>query len=842
MKTLRQPLLSLLAVLLLATPALANAKKKPKEVPAPDKFTTATKDLALKTGLLNFYVDAKGGKILLEVPASAADEPIEVLYVEGLATGLGSNPIGIDRAQLGRERLVHFKLVGGKLIIEHQNLGFRAISDNPLEVRAVRDSFATSVLWAGPVTATAPDGRSLVDITSFLLADAHNVVATLKRAGQGSFKLDGGRSLIDPEACLAFPDNIELEALLTYSSAEPGMFVQQTSASGDSVTLRQHHSFIRLPDDDYTPRAFDPRGGNFAISYSDYATPLEDPLVKRFIVRHRLEKTDPNAASSTVKEPIVYYVDSGAPPQIQQALLDGARWWADAFTAAGFIDAFKVELMPPDAHPLDVRYNLINWVHRSTRGWSYGGGITDPRTGEMIKGQVSLGSLRVRQDRLIFEGLAGADRSGSGDPDDPVEVALARIRQLSAHEVGHTLGITHNFAASTYQRGSVMDYPAPYITLGDDGELDFSEAYAVGIGEWDKHAVRFAYSQFAPGADEAAELDHILDDGIENGLLFISDADARPDGAAHPLGNLWDNGEEPVAELERLSAVRAHALENFSERSIAVGQPISTLHEALVPIYFLHRFQIRAAAKVVGGLDYSYAVRGDASHAASHLDPEWQRGALNALLDLVEPEALDLPEDVLALLLPRPFGYRGNREMFGSSTSPTFDALGAAATLSKMVSDLVIQPQRLARLVDHHRRDAAQPALEEVLSTVTERIFLSDAGGSARQQELQRTVQSVFLSRMLDIARTDSVPPRVRYAVASELESLRTRLATLDADGAWGGFRDGLAGTIERFETRSESGEVLGAATADAPPGQPIGSGFVDIEQMDDCSWSLDYN
>jgi predicted Zn-dependent protease len=554
-------------------------------------------------------------------------------------------------------------------------------------------------------------------------------------------------------------------------------------------------------------------------------------------VRHRLEKTDPTAARSPVVEPIVYYVDSGAPPQIQQALVEGASWWADAFDAAGFVDAFRVEILPPDAHPLDVRYNVVQWVHRSTRGWSYGGGITDPRTGEMIKGHVSLGSLRVRQDRLIFEGLAGTDKTGSGAADDPVEIALARIRQLSAHEVGHTLGFTHNFAASTYGRASVMDYPAPLITLGSDGRLDFSKAYGVGVGEWDKHTVRYAYSQFS-ATDEAAELEEIIQDAADRQLIFVADADARPDGAAHPYGHLWDNGTDPVAELERLAAVRQTALANFDQTRIATGQPLSLLHETLVPIYLLHRFQIRAAVNVLGGLDYSYAVRGDERAAAELLDPAWQRRALSSLLDRLEPRELDLRDSLLAVLLPRPFGYRGNRELFGGATSPAFDSLGVAATLSDLVVDLLIQPERMARLVDHHRRDAAQPSLEEVLDTVIDRIFERQPSSSEREAELERVGQAVVVARLLELGRSDDLAARVRYRIDAAIGQLAEGLSQSPGDETSRAFRAALRDSISRYQERRESSPVQRIGTPVAPPGQPIGNGSWSLEEASGCSWS----
>ncbi|MCZ6836389.1 MAG: zinc-dependent metalloprotease, partial [Planctomycetota bacterium] len=535
-----------------------------EESSAPPTIAERVKDLQKHEGLLTFYTDTRKGKVLLELPAAQGPRGLlgEYLYIEGLLQGLGSNPVGLDRGKLGPDRLVHFRHVGGRVLIEHINLRYRALSDNQDEQNAVRQSFATSVIWAGEIEIEDPDGRLLIDFTSFLVRDAHNVVTTLKRSGQGSYSLDEKRSVIDLVNCLAFPENLEFEAVLTFAGSEPGRDVRSTTPTPESISLVQHHSLVKLPDSNYRPRKHDPRVGCNAMRFLDYATPLGQPLEQRWINRHRLEKVDPRASQSRVKEPIIYYVDRGAPEAIRNALVEGGNWWAEAFEKAGFTDAYRVEVMPAGAHPLDVRYNMVQWVHRSTRGWSYGGSISDPRTGEIIKGHVSRGSLRVRQDILLFEGLAGVAKTGSGDPDDPVELALARIRQLSAHEIGHTLGFAHNFAASTYDgRASVMDYPAPLIGI-ENGELDFSDVYGVGIGSWDIHTVRYAYSQFKPNADEDEQLAKIVRDGLDAGYRFMSDSDARSLGSAHPLAHLWDNGDDPVEALNLSMRVRRIALDN----------------------------------------------------------------------------------------------------------------------------------------------------------------------------------------------------------------------------------------------------------------------------------------
>ena len=829
----RRAFASLSFLLLAATARAAPAASPPSTT---SSLATRTRGLTRRDGLLVTWLDRKAGKLLLELPRPAGprNECGSFLLLEGIETGLGSNPVGLDRGQAGETRVVTFRRVGGRVLVEQPNLRYRAVSPDSNEVRAVRESFATSVLWAGEVAAETADGRLLVDLTSFLVRDGHGVAATLKSSGQGAFSLDRERSTLDPDACKAFPDNLEFAAVLTFAGDEPGPEVRATAPTPQAVTLVEHQSLVRLPDAGYRPRAWDPRSGSFEVLYADYAQPIAADIDRRWLVRHRLEKVDPAAARSRARKPIVYYVDSGAPEPIRSALVEGASWWAKAFEAAGFIDAFQVKLLPPDVDPLDVRYNVIQWVHRATRGWSYGGGVIDPRTGEMLKGHVTLGSLRIRQDRLIFEGLSGAEKSGTGAPDDPVELSLARIRQLAAHEVGHTLGFNHNFAASTYGgRASVMDYPAPVVGVRADSTLDFSNAYANGVGIWDIQQVRYAYSEFASAAEERSGLDAILRENRDKGYVYMSDGDTRPAGAAHPLAAMWDNGSDPIAELAHEMTVRRIALRAFGERNIPPGTPMSTLPEVLAPLYFHHRYQLEAAAKSVGGLDYTYAVRGDGSPPARPVPAARQRAALAAVLATLDAAVLDLPEPVLGLLAPPSVDYPPHREMFGSRTAPAFDALGAAGTAAELTLSMLLPPERLARCVDFHRRDPSMPGCDEVLDAIVKRAFDGREPSAPRLREIRRVVQAAVVHRLIAAASLPAQTTAVRAALESSLRRLSADLARGARSGepADQSLRALLAADIDRWLARP-GGTVMPGAAPEIPPGPPIGS------MSDDCDWT----
>ena len=782
-------------------------------------------------GYVPIYWDASAGKVWMEVSRWEED----FLYLSALSAGLGSNDIGLDRGLLGTEYVVHFKRVGPKVLLIAPNQEYRAVTDNTAEQKAVADAFAHSVLWSFEVAAET-EGTVLVDATLFLLQDVMGISRRISSTGQGTFRLDTGKSAPLPEHMKAFPQNTEMEVLLTFSSENPGRFVREVAANPYSISLRVRHSMIELPElGSYTPRELDPRSGAYGITYIDYATAISQPKEKHLAVRHRLEKQDPEAESSPVVEPIVYYLDPGTPEPIRSALLDGARWWADAFEAAGFIDAYQVEMLPEDADPLDIRYNVIQWVHRSTRGWSYGRSVRDPRTGEILKGQVSLGSLRVRQDYLIAEGLLapyGTDSTRSGlspDNDPMLEMALARLRQLSAHEIGHTIGFMHNFASSVNDRASVMDYPAPLATLDANGEITLNEAYDVGIGEWDKVSVRHLYGQFPSSVNEKEALDQILEEAHAAGLQYISDTDARPQGGAHPTAHLWDNRSNPVEGLEEIMAVREKALSTFGLANLPEGRPLAQLEEVLVPLYLNHRYQVEGVSKLIGGINYNYTMRGDTQSLPEPLSRARQMEGLMTLLNVVQPENLRLPPNIRTQLPPRPPAYGPHRELFDGHTGLTFDPYAPAEVVTRLVFSLILQPERLSRLAYQSDFDSTLPDLAEVLDTIFDSTWEQRTSSDPYDAGLMRLAQQTYANLLLDVLITSKTAHPVRAQVQRHLRDIQQWLETNPGSNIEEiAHRDLVYDDINRVLSRDYVGMET-RATITTPPGSPIGQ---DMEQL----------
>ncbi len=765
-------------------------------------------------GFVDLWWDEDRGRLFMRV--DALETPF--LYQVSLQRGVGSNDLGLDRGLLGATRIVRFRRSGPKLLLVADNLRYRAMSDGEAEQRAVEESFASSVIWA--FEDLDPGRDTIVDATDFFLGDHFGVGRALQRAGEGRYAVDTDRSAIYMPRTRAFVDNTEVEATLTFAGEPAGKYLATVAPEADAVTVHLHHSLVRLPDDDYEPLSYDPRAGVIGLEYgengfADYGTPIGKDLQVDFGRRHRLKKKDPAAPVSEAVEPIVYYLDPGAPEPVRSALLEGARWWNQAFEAAGYRDAFQVKLLPEDADPMDIRYNVIQWVHRATRGWSYGASVVDPRSGEIIKGVVILGSLRVRQDYMIAEGLL-APYDNDGGADDMLEMSLARLRQLSAHEVGHTLGFEHNFAASTQNRASVMDYPFPFVKLDAAGRIDLSDAYDVGIGEWDKRIVLYAYQDFPPGVDADAARRQIVDETIEAGFRYVTDQHARSVSDAHPDGNLWDNGGDAVAELERLLGVREVALKQFSERNVAAGRPLAALEDTLVPIYLLHRFQIEAVGKLIGGRYFSYALRGDGQVPMQAVAVARQQQAIDALVKTLDPRVLRLPDALLATIPPRVPSDARTRESFNGATGVLFDALAPARTASALTLKVLLDRERAARLA----RDGAPGfgAVTRALIDATWRAERLDGieGSIQRQTNLEA---SRALLRLAFDARADGDVRAQSLAAVRDIEAWVREQKPREA--AWRAHYAFAILEIERLLREPALIEALPAA--EVPPGSPIG-------------------
>ena len=691
-------------------------------------------------GFMDFSYDDDSGKIILEID----NLDNEFLYINSLSRGVGNNDLGLDRGQLGNSRIVYFTKRGNKILLIQPNLRYISNSSNELENKAVEEAFARSVLFGFEIVEKSTDSYK-IDLTPFLLNDAHGVSQRLRFSNSGSYSLNKSMSAVDLERTKAFPNNIEFDVLLTFTGNPSGSLVRSVTPTASNLTVNQHHSFVKLPDDNYNKRKFDPRSGSNPFIVYDYSTPIDEKLEQRFIVRHRLNKKNPNDEMSEPVEPIIYYIDNGTPEPVKTALIEGGNWWNQAFESAGYKNAFRIEVLPEDADPMDVRYNLIQWIHRSTRGWSYGASIVDPRTGEIIKGQVSLGSLRVRQDYMILSGLV----------DNPNDIqnkslikktSLDRIRQLSAHEIGHTLGFAHNYISSANNRSSVMDYPHPKIDLVD-GKISIADAYSENIGDWDKVSVEYAYRDFPNTKNENNELDKIINEAQKNSLYFLSDSDSRPVGSANPFSHLWDNGELPYKELNKLLKVRDLALKNIDLDNLVDGEPYDRIEDILVPIYMLHRYQIEAAAKAIGGVDYLYFVKNNNNDKVKFVDSKLQRKSLESLLSVLKPKNLVLPNNLIDILSPRSFRNPRTRENFVSNTGVAFDYINTSSSLINHTLTFLLNPERINRINQQNIFGDNILTLENYLAEISKSIF-DNKKLNTYEESVNKNTSSLYLDHL----------------------------------------------------------------------------------------------
>jgi uncharacterized protein DUF4953/uncharacterized protein DUF5117 len=818
---MKRVLAALAAFLIFTSLVLAQgpAHKEPSK-PLPT-IAEKTGGMQSNPGFFADYWDAREGTLWLRIENARWDTPF-ILY-ESLPSGVGSNDIGLDRGEPGESYVVHFERSGKQVLLVAENQEFRAVTDDAEQQRAVRGAFPQSVLWGFEVAAEDGDAV-LVDATKFFLSDVHGVATRIANAKQGKYKVEPTRSAIYLPRTKNFPENTEIESTLTFVGEEPGNLIRQVTPESHAITVREHISFIQAPAAGFHSRAYDPRSGYFGISYMDFATPVDESIVKREIARFRLSKKDPSTAVSEPVKPIIYYVDRAIPEPVRSAVMEGVGWWNQAFTAAGYKDAFQVKLLPEGIDPMDVRYNVVEWVPRSTRGWSIGNAVTDPRTGEIINGHVRLDALRIRQVFLIAQGLLdpfGKDPAALAKAN---AMALARIRQLAAHETGHTLGLMHNYAASIVNRASVMDYPPPTVTLGADGLPDVSNAYAVGIGAWDKVAITYGYRDFPAGTNEAQALDKVLDDAFSGGLLYLTDQDARPMGSASPIAHLWDMGGNDTDALQQVIAVRTAALKNLSENAIREHTPMATLEDVLVPVYLYHRYQITAVAKSIGGVNYSFDLRGQNRKDPEIVPAAQQRQALHAILKTLSPQMLAVPQSLLAIIPPRPPEYPSSRENFARRTSPAFDSLAPAEAAAEIVIQLLFQTERAQRMIEYHARDAGNPGFDELLDEVLAATWKTPRT-PGYTGAIQRTVNAVVLNHLMSLAADEHASSQVRAMTLLKLDELKKWLGSQEIllkDAPTRAEFFFAKNQIDHFE--KNPAEVHMTTPAAPPAGDPIGS------------------
>lgn len=706
----------------------------------------------------------------------------DFLYLNTLVTGLGVTPPSLDRGTVGMEAVVRLERRGNRVLMVRDNWAVRALSADTAGQRAARESFPTSVIASFPVDSAASRaaGATVVDASSFFLSDVFGVANALRNANQGNVRVERDRSWIDEAFTRSFPRNTEIRSVLTFVGDQPGISLRRAAPDGTGATFEQHHSLVELPPlEGFRPRAFDTRAGLFSTSFYDFSQGIDGTYRDAYVNRWRLIPSDPSAYARgelvEPVEPIVYYMDPGIPEPYRSAFIEGGMWWNEIFQAAGFRNAFQIRDLPPGADPMDARYNVINWVHRTAPGPSVGPSFRDPRTGEILKTVVRMDSYRSLVDYNIWAGLLPAAGPG-GLNVDAETFTMARRKQHSAHEIGHTLGLAHNFIAAAQGRSSVMDYPAPLISLDAQGRLDLRDAYRDGGGAWDSLAIRYAYTWYPDAASEAEGLDRIIRRSLDEGLRFITGGHASASGSI-PGATQWVEGSDMLEALERTTRVRRLLIDRFNEEAVAPGEPMSMLNMRFAHVYLHHRYALEGVVKYVGGMDFTYALRGDGQTPTRVLPAAEQRRALAAALDALRPSELAVPPRVASLIPPTPYGYDGSESWLGSAAGPAFDPVTLAGGLATEIVGNLLHRERAARLVIFHSRDPENPSLNEVLERLVAATWGAAPSGRAGEGVLERVVQRVVLDQMLDLGGDARALPEVRAVTDLHLQELRERIA-----------------------------------------------------------------
>ena len=774
------------ALLLAFQPATAEAQ------------SGALAGLSKAEGFIPFYWDAEDGKVLLEVPAFDED----VLYYVSAATNPGSVQVGMDRGVI-YTAVIHFVRSGDKVVVNQINTDFRALNGSAATAQGTIDSFPTSVLAVLPVVSDS-GGKVVVDGTPLFMRDAGYVAARMKRSGQGDFRFEPAKSVFYPARTKAFPENTEVETIVSFTSNAPGVAVREVMPSPDTFTMRIHHSFLKAPTG-YVPREADPRIGVGSISFQDFSKPIDESPFTEWVRRWRLEKKDPTAAMSEPVEPITYYFDPAIPDPIREAMKTGLLWWNKAFEEAGFINAIHAVDAPPEMDPMDIRYAYVLWIQRDGRGFSSSGNFGDPRTGEVLGSKTHMDTYRLRTIANYYDAyMGGLPEDGSGltladpslvstdlynaMPEGQRDMAFLRQAVLTAHELGHTLGFGHAWNANFNDRSSVMEYPVPRVKVVD-GKLDLSESFMTEIGEYDKYMVRFAYTPL-PEAQEEAGLDQIIAEMRGEGLMYTLGSDPRYTWYVDRPG--------PVEELKDMAEVRKIALANYGPAMLKTGEPYGAMRDLrLWMIYLQERYAIEFGQKYIGGLLQNIVVKGkeDNLPPTEFIPGTKQREILGLMLDAIEPEKLVIPETLLSQLVPDP-GV--NRE--DMSDDPVFDQLRAARILAAMVIEPLFDADRSERIVALSARQPDPLTYPQLVDAVLDATWGKAPSGSAQEQALLRVTQNVAMLSMMKLGAAKDASPEAQYYVLDALSGLAEELEDKrSSDPLTAAFYRESARQIERF-------------------------------------------